>query len=151
MNQPLVIAGLGLAVLAAATTAVIGQENKKPAAPEVLGKWSGTWGPYLAPDKPEESAKAYAAYCKPMDCTIQRKGEKWQATFEGECGRPYKYTITMLGRQSGNSVMFQGSADLGEKDGGAYDWIGRVTDKEFVGFYTSRGHVGTFKLVRLKP
>jgi len=34
-------------------------------------------------------------------------------------------------------VLFKGTADLGPKDGGVYDWIGRATEKEFVGFYTS--------------
>jgi hypothetical protein len=75
----------------------------------------------------------------------------WQATFEGECGRPYKYTIQMKGRQAGDAVLFQGSVDLGEKDGGVYDWIGRANADEFIGFYTSKGHTGHFRLARPKP
>ena len=75
---------------------------------------------------------------------------KWQATFEGECGRPYKYTIKMQGRQAGSVVMFQGSADLGEKDGGVFDWIGRANDKEFIGFFTSKGYTGVFRMTRAK-
>jgi hypothetical protein len=54
----------------------------------------------------------------------------------------------MQGRQAGDVVMFQGSADLGEKDGGVFDWIGRASSKEFVGFFTSRGYTGTFRLTR---
>ena len=32
----------------------------------------------------------------------------------------------------GNVVMFKGSADLGQRDGGVYDWIGRANADEFV-------------------
>ena len=54
----------------------------------------------------------------------------------------------MEGKQSGGVVMFKGSADLGPKDGGVYDWIGRATDEEFVGFYTSAAYTGVFSLSR---
>jgi hypothetical protein len=77
---------------------------------------------------------------------------------EGECGRPYKYTIKMEGRQAGAVVLFKGTTDLGEKDGGVYgqkdggvyDWVGRATDKEFVGFYTIAHYMGVFQLARTK-
>jgi hypothetical protein len=86
-----------------------------------------------------------------MDCKVEALPDgKWQATFEGECGKPYKYTIKMLGRQVGGAVLFQGTADLGEADGGVFDWIGRATDTEFVGFFTSKGYTGTFRLARPK-
>jgi len=29
-----------------------------------------------------------------------------------------------------------------------FDWIGRATDKEFVGFFSSRAYTGTFRLTR---
>ena len=123
------------------------------ASPAVTGKWSGTWGVYAPPAlKPEPSAapkKEYTAQQKAMDCVVEALPDgKWQATFEGECGRPYKYTIKMQGRQVGEVVMFSGTADLGEMDGGVYDWIGRANHKEFVGFFTSRGYTGTFRLAR---
>jgi len=35
------------------------------------------------------------------------------------------------------STKDDGTAGLGPKDGGVYDWIGRATEKEFVGFYTN--------------
>jgi hypothetical protein len=81
---------------------------------------------------------------------VETSDGTWQATFEGECGRPYKYTIQMKGRQAGEAVLFQGSVDLGEKDGGTFDWIGRANNDEFVGFYTSKGHTGNFRLARPK-
>jgi hypothetical protein len=86
-----------------------------------------------------------------LDCkvTVLANGE-YGAVFEGECGRPYKYTIKMMGRGAGGSVLFKGTTDLGEQDGGVYDWIGRATDKEFQGFYTSASHAGTFTLTRPK-
>ena len=119
--------------------------------PKVVGNWTGTWGPF-APPKPNEQPKVYTAAQRSMDCKVELLSSgDWQATFEGECGRPYKYTIKMLGRTAGGVVLFQGSADLGEKDGGVYDWIGRATDKEFVGFYTSASHTGHFRLTRPGP
>ncbi len=133
------------------------KDGSKPGAvPAVLGVWSGDWGMYSPPPKSGEQPAAvkkmmYPELCKAMDCKVEEMPDgKWQATFQGECGRPYKYTIRMLGRQAGSVVMFQGSADLGPKDGGVFDWIGRANDKEFVGFFTSQGYTGTFRLARPK-
>lgn len=128
-------------------------QNGAAGTPAVAGKWTGTWGVYAPPPlKPETPAipkKEYTAQQRQMDCVVEAlPGGKWQATFEGECGRPYKYTIKMAGRQNGDVVMFSGSADLGEADGGVYDWIGRASGKDFVGFFTSRGYTGTFRLAR---
>jgi hypothetical protein len=126
------------------------KKNAAPAkAPQVMGEWTGVWADY-SPEAPGGLAKKYGqTECPRMDAKVEQTADgKWQATFWGECGRPYKYTITMLGRQAGNTVLFQGRADLGEKDGGVYDWIGRCTEKEFTGFFTSRGHNGLFRLAR---
>ena len=49
-----------------------------------------------------------------------------------------------------HAVLFKGTADLGPKDGGVYDWIGRATEKEFVGFYTNACYTGVFTLTRTK-
>jgi hypothetical protein len=56
----------------------------------------------------------------------------------------------MDGRQAADTVMFKGTVDLGEQDGGVYDWIGRANDNEFAGFYTSSHHVGVFRLTKAK-
>src|SRR5687767_11725237 len=85
-------------------------------APQVIGAWTGTWGVY-SPGQTAQKAPPMR-----LDSKVERKGDRWQATFEGECGRPYKYTIRMNGRQAGGVVLFKGTADLGEKDGGVYDW-----------------------------
>lgn len=135
-----------LLVLAALVVAGWEQPGKvpgQPAKPNVTGEWTGTWGPY-----PPEQMPRHANQEMRLDCTVVQKGDTWQATFEGECGRPYKYTIRMDGRQAGEVVLFKGTTDLGEKDGGVYDWIGRATDKEFLGFYTSASHTGFFRLAR---
>jgi hypothetical protein len=116
--------------------------------PAVLGDWTGTWGVYSPPGQEAKPAQPYPQMR--LDCKVAQVDGKWQATFEGECGRPYKYTIKMLGRRAGDVVMFQGTADLGPMDGGVYDWIGRATDKEFVGFYTSQKYTGHFRLSRPK-
>lgn len=143
------------AVLAAGVGSAYSRLGAAEKQPEVTGEWTGTWGVYN-PAQPAPAAGAdspapkYKAAQMRLDSKVVRKDGKWQATFEGECGRPYTYTITMLGRQAGDIVLFQGTADLGEKDGGVYDWIGRATDKEFVGFYTSQKYTGTFQLTRPK-
>jgi hypothetical protein len=128
------------------STSVSSAEAPKPA---IEGKWTGTWGLYNPADQGKPSPQYAKAQMK-LDCTVELKEGKYQATFEGECGRPYKYTIKMEGKPAGPTVMFKGSADLGPMDGGVYDWIGRANDKEFVGFYTSAGHVGSFTLSRVK-
>lgn len=119
------------------------QGPSKAEVPPIAGDWTGTWSIH-ATDPAKVPPKA-------LDCTVVRKGDLWEATFEGECGRPYKYTIKMEGRQAGSIVLFKGTTDLGPKDGGVFDWIGRASDKEFIGFYTSGSYTGTFKLERRKP
>jgi hypothetical protein len=114
--------------------------------PNVAGAWSGTWSAY----NPARATTPPKEQCAKLTANITQKGDIWEAVFEGDCGRPYKYTIKMEGKQSGNVVLFKGSADLGPKDGGVYDWIGRATGEEFVGFYTSAAYTGVFSLSRVK-
>jgi hypothetical protein len=137
---------LAIALAVAALGVALGGDQQPTKPPNVTGEWTGIWGPYT----PAEGAALQKDKCKRLDCQVVRKGEGWQATFEGECGRPYKYTITMAGRQAGEVVLFKGTTDLGPKDGGVYDWIGRATDKEFIGFYTSANYSGVFRLERPK-
>jgi hypothetical protein len=121
------------------------QQRPSPGpAPEVDGRWSGVWSSY----NPAQPTTPPKEQCAKLEANVAKKGEAYEATFEGDCGRPYKYTITMEGRLSGNVVLFRGTADLGPKDGGVYDWIGRATDKEFVGFYTNAYYTGVFSLSR---
>jgi hypothetical protein len=112
--------------------------------PDVAGEWTGVWSSYN-PAKGEASTKEL---CKNLSCKVELKDGVWQAIFEGDCGRPYKYSIKMEGRQVGKIVLFKGTTDLGAKDGGVYDWIGRANDKEFVGFFTNAYYTGTFNLSR---
>ena len=88
--------------------------------------------------------------CAKLDATVVAQNGTWLATFEGDCGRPYKYSIKMEGRSAGRAVLFKGTADLGAQDGGVYDWIGRATATEFIGFYTNAFSTGTFSLARAK-
>jgi len=112
--------------------------------PNITGAWAGTWSAY----NPARATAPPKELCAKLTATIAQKGGAWQAVFEGDCGRPYKYTITMEGRQAGSAVLFNGTADLGPKDGGVYDWIGRADDKEFVGFFTSGFYTGVFTLTK---
>ena len=121
-----------------------GRGNAPP--PEITGAWTGTWSTY----NPAQGAVPGREVCKRLDANITVKDGVWEATFEGDCGRPYKYSIKMEGRQAGNSVLFKGTTDLGPQDGGVYDWVGRATGSEFVGFYTSAASTGVFSLTRVK-
>jgi hypothetical protein len=118
----------------------------KQQGPDIGGEWTGTWGIY----NPAQGTTPPKDICKRLDARVEYKDGAWQASFEGDCGRPYKYTIKMEGRQVGKVVMFKGTTDLGPKDGGVFDWIGRANEKEFVGFFTSAFYTGTFSLARAK-
>jgi len=148
----LLIIGPGGAAAQNAQNAQTAQTTQTPAtqtkesAPDVTGDWIGVWFAYN-PSQPVSTPKEL---CKALSAKVSSKEGVWEATFEGECGRPYKYTIKMEGRQVGKVILFKGTTDLGPKDGGVYDWIGRVNEKEFVGFYTSGYYTGTFSLVRAK-
>jgi len=114
--------------------------------PDISGQWTGTWGTY----NPAQGTTPPKDICKKLDATVEQKGGVWQASFEGDCGGAYKYSIKMEGRQVSKVVMFKGTTDLGAKDGGVFDWIGRANEKEFVGFFTSAFYTGTFNLARPK-
>lgn len=113
--------------------------------PDIAGSWTGTWGIY----SPAQGTTPPKDICKKLDAKVEHKDGVWLASFEGDCGRPYKYSIKMEGRQVGKVVMFKGTTDLGARDGGVFDWIGRANDKEFVGFFTSASYTGTFNLTRM--
>ena len=128
-------------------------DQKAVTGPDVAGEWTGTWGPYSPAQAPRPTDQPQKAGHPPLrlDCKVAETADgQWQATFEGEAGRPYQYRIAMPGRRVGNTVLFKGTVDLGPKDGGVYDWIGRATETEFIGFYTSQFHTGTFQLARPK-
>ena len=110
-----------------------------------VGKWTGTWSAF----SPAEALTPPKELCKSLSAVVAREGDTWKAVFEGDCGRPYTYSISMEGRQVGPVVMFKGTVDLGPKDGGIYDWVGRANDKQFIGFYTSAYATGTFSLTRV--
>jgi hypothetical protein len=114
--------------------------------PEIEGGWSGTWSTW----NPAQGAVPAKEICKELTANVVRKDTIWEATFEGDCGRPYKYTIKMEGRFIGGVVLFKGTVDLGPQDGGVFDWIGRATNNEFVGFFTSGFYTGIFNLARKK-
>jgi hypothetical protein len=129
--------GLGLAV------AQRGRGAQTP--PEIAGKWSGTWTSF----NPAQATAQPRELCKKLDATVVRNGDVWVATFEGDCGRPYTYKINMEGRHASGTILFKGTVDLGAQDGGVYDWVGRATGGEFIGFYTSAYSTGYFNLTRV--
>ena len=140
---------VAIAFLVMAGSIALAQGRGAPApaqAVDIAGQWTGTWSSY----NPAQGATPPKEQCAKLDATVVPQNETWQATFEGDCGRPYKYTIKMEGRQVGSAVLFKGTTDLGARDGGVYDWIGRATATEFIGFYTNQYSTGTFSLSRVK-
>ena len=73
--------------------------------PNITGAWSGTWSAY----NPARASTPPKEQCAKLAANITQKGDVWEAVFEGDCGRPYRYTIKMEGKQSGNVVMFKGT------------------------------------------
>jgi hypothetical protein len=144
MRNHWVLLFVGTCLWAGVCVVAQGQRGATSFPPDTVGKCTGVWSAY----NPAQPATAPKEQCAKLEATVVKKGDVFEATFEGDCGRPYKYTITMEGRPSGTVVLFRGSADLGPKDGGVYDWIGRATDKEFVGFYTNAYNTGVFALSR---
>jgi len=145
------LALLSFVLLAGVGVAIAQNQNPEPSqtkdpAPDIAGIWTGTWGVY----NPAQGTTPPKDICKKLDAKVERKDNVCEAVFEGDCGRPYKYTIKMEGRQVGKAVMFKGTVDLGKNDGGVFDWIGRANDKEFIGFFTSAFYTGTFNLSRPK-
>ena len=140
--------GVALIVMAAIGTGEAQGQRGRAAQgpPDIVAKWSGTWSSFN-PAKPTTQPQEV---CKKLDADVVRDGEGWIATFEGDCGRPYKYKISMKGRLSGGVVLFTGTVDLGAQDGGVYDWVGRATNGEFIGFYTSVYATGYFNLIPVK-
>lgn len=142
----LAVISVALLMLVVSGSAQVGRGRGPQGPPNITGAWTGTWSAY----NPARASTPPQEQCAKLSATITQKGEVWEALFEGDCGRPYKYTITMEGRLMGSVVMFKGSADLGARDGGTYDWIGRAVDDEFVGFYTSAAYTGVFSMTRAK-
>ena len=138
---------VGLAAVAAHAQQQGQRRGRGPQGPpDIVGQWTGTWS-YFNPAQETAQPKEL---CKKLDAAIVRNGETWVATFEGDCGRPYKYKITMDGRLVGGAVMFKGTVDLGAQDGGVFDWVGRATGNEFIGFYTSAQATGFFNMKKVK-
>ena len=61
--------------------------------------------------QPGASFHPAAGAVRQVDGEHHPEGEVWEAVVEGDCGRPYKYTITMEGKLSGGAVMFKGAVD----------------------------------------
>ena len=136
---------LVLVITAASGAHAQGGRGRGPQAPPTInGTWVVTWSAY----NPARATTPPKELCAKLTATITQKGDTWQAVFEGDCGRPYKYSIAMEGRLAGGAVMFKGTADLGAQDGGVYDWIGRADNTEFVGFFTSSFYTGVFTMTR---
>ena len=85
---------------------------KKVEQPSISGEWVGTWGVF----HPNQTRTAAQDTQRQLVCHVAAlTPDKWQATFEGECGRPYKYTIQMLGSGLGMSSFSKAAWTSGKK------------------------------------
>ena len=103
----------------------------------VASTWKGTWDGG-DPHRGE------------LRCLVRRlSGLNWEATFTGYCNRQFAYEVKMTGEKKGDKVIFSGQADLGDADGGLYQWTGEIYGETFLGHYASeQGKTGTFTMQR---
>ena len=142
--------GLPLALVVLAFTSssrLTAQSRSTQSPPDIVAKWTGTWTSF----NPAQATAQPKELCKRLDATVTKNGDTWTAMFEGDCGRPYTYKISLDGRLVGGVVLFKGTVDLGAKVGGVYVWVGRATSNEFIGFYTSAYATGHFNLKKTEP
>lgn len=102
-------------------------------------QWSGTW-----------QYDGDIDYGGDLHCIAKRLDEQnWRAQFTGNCGKDFSYKVTMNGSTEGDAVLFTGEADLGDEDGGLYQWTGRMESDKFTGKYGSAtGKTGTFLMTK---
>src|SRR5262245_50670884 len=89
------------ALAAAVLLAVIGVQAQQARGrgpqgpPDIVGKWTGTWTSF----NPAQATAQPRELCKKLDATVSKTSDTvWTATFEGDCGRPYTYKISLEGR-----------------------------------------------------
>lgn len=101
--------------------------------------WEGTW----------EGSNGHAGE---LSCLVTAKADgQWEGKFTGTCDRQFAYEVKMDGRRDGETILFTGKADLGEKDGGLYEWTGRIAGDKFMGEYKSdAGKTGKFEMKATK-
>ena len=67
------------------------QEGKRGRGPQgppnIAGAWSGTWSAY----NPARATTPPKEQCAKLTANVTQNGDVWEAVFEGDCGRPYKY------------------------------------------------------------
>jgi len=138
MNRSLIAI---LALLIAVLSGACGHLREGAAPDEVSGLYKGDWyGP-----NPDRSLGK-------LDCSIVRKdAETWDATFSATFGGFGEYDVNLAGRRVGDTVVFEGSIDLGETSGGVFDWNGEIIGDQFNGSYTSKFINGTFRMVKQSP
>jgi hypothetical protein len=87
---------LGGGTLAVIMSVVLAQ-SRGPAQdqrPRVVGEWTGKWGIYSPPQEGAPQPPQHAEKEMRLDCQVVELSDgNWQATFEGECGRPYNWTF----------------------------------------------------------
>ena len=104
--------------------------------PDASGNYAGNW--YAGnPDNPLGE----------LTCVITASGEgTWDAVFAATFGGSGEYEVELAGVTEGETIVFEGSVDLGETSGGGFDWKGSIVGDVFDGSYTSKFINGTFRM-----
>ena len=134
-----------VSLASSSATAQQGRGRGPQTPPNIAGEWTGTWSSY----NPARATTPPKELCAKLTATIAQKGDVWEAVFEGDCGRPYKYTIKMEGRlRRRGAVQGHGRS---RREGRRRLRLDRPRDdNEFVGFFTSAAYTGVFSLARAK-
>jgi hypothetical protein len=112
-------------------------EKAALSAPQVTGKWIGTW-----------ESNGRKGHGGGLRCEAKEAGPgKWAAVFTAEYGPTQSYNVNLDGKLGAGVVLFGGKVDLGPR-GGIFNWTGEATQTAFKGKYEGGGDTGSFQMVR---
>jgi len=114
------------------------------------GRWQGTWlsevnehtGDLRAIVTRREKDTGSQAEPRP------EYDARYHATYG--CCFSFEYTVPMTASREGETLRFEGSADLGWLAGGVYHYTGEVRGDEFHSTYKSEDDHGTFRMRRVR-
>lgn len=138
---PLLLATACSAGLLCGAETVPPTESAVLVAPDLGGRWSGTW------------SSSHNGHNGPMNATFERiDSQHYQVQFNGRFWKliPFKYTavLTVTGVDAHGRVLLAGSHRLGPVLG-TFSYNAWATDTQFVAGYCSEKDHGQFSLTRV--
>jgi hypothetical protein len=106
----------------------------------IEGRWEGTW---------QSDANHHSGGLR---CILTRTGpDTYHADYHATYWKIFSFgyeTDLSAARREGETVYFNGAADLGWLAGGEYQYDGHATPTEYLCNYRSKGDHGTFRMTR---